>query len=143
VNVSTSCDAFDPRDIWALQASFGVNASQMVGWWAELEEGKAALPVQSSAADVKVTTYVRKGHSALIVVANFGTMAVSVTLTFNWGVLGLTSAGSTLRAPVLTVPPQPSQHWGVSPDGAKVQVPVATKGAVDSREGLILLLEKK
>ena len=142
-NISTGCDAFDPRDIWALQASFGINASKMVGWWAELEEGKQSLPVHASAADVKVTTYVRKGHSALIVLANFGTAAVSATLSFNWGLLGLTSTGATLRAPVLSVPPQPSQHWGTSPDGAKLLVPAATKGAVDSRDGVILLLEKK
>lgn len=87
-NISTSCDPFDPRDIWALQSSFGelkaclpcrvrgytfgsetqlhwgggagISESVMIGWWAELEEGHEYLPVTSSVEDVKVTTYLRK-----------------------------------------------------------------------------------
>ena len=119
----------------------GIAESEMIGWWSELEEGADSLPVRSSAHDVKVTTYLRKGHSALIVLANFGAAPVSVTLSFQWPLLGLTSAGATLRAPSLKVPPQQSQHWGVRPDGAKMLVPAATKGDPASLEGMILLLE--
>jgi len=36
--VSPSCDPFDPRDVWALQSSFGIADSRMVGWWEELDE---------------------------------------------------------------------------------------------------------
>eukprot|EP01046_Picozoa_sp_COSAG06_P008705 COSAG06_NODE_442_length_15715_cov_16.651639_10_plen_164_part_00 len=119
----------------------GIAESEMIGWWSELEEGSDSLPVRSSAHAVKVTTYLRKGHSALIVLANFGAAPVSVTLSFQWSLLGMTSAGATLRAPSLKVPPQQSQHWGVRPDGAKMLVPAATKGDPASLDGMILLLE--
>ena len=56
-NISTGCDPFDPRDVWALQSSFGISESVMVGWWVELEEGREKLPVTTTAEDVKVTTY--------------------------------------------------------------------------------------
>ena len=85
-NISTGCDPFDPRDIWALQSSFGeletppvefgavfldltqgvvltgtgITESVMIGWWEELEQGHEYLPVTSNVEDVKVTTYLRK-----------------------------------------------------------------------------------
>jgi hypothetical protein len=180
-NISTACDPFDPRDIWALQVrqrahqpavpscsmlhapcsryniyldltyctcinlqqmSFGIVEAQMVGWWAEIEEGAAVLPVRSSASNIKVTTYVRKGNSALIVLANFGSLDTSVGLTFNWTLLGLPSGGvgCVLSAPGLRVPPQKAQSMQL---GSSVHVPAPTKGAPDSLDGLILLLKKK
>ena len=128
----------DPRDIWSLQRSFGIEASKMVGWWAEVEEGLASLPVRSSDDAVKVTSYVRKGHATLVVLANFGTRSAEVTLTYDWAALGLSAATAKLSAPPLRVPPQPAQHW---PLQAKLTVPAPTKGAPTSRDGLILLLQ--
>ena len=141
--VSPSCDPFDPRDIWALQSSFGIDQSRMVGWWVELEEdeGQEALPVRSNVDGVKATTYVRKGTSALIVLANFGSTPSSVQLSFDWAVLGLNASAVTLRAPGLRVPVQPAQN-SLSIDDP-IQVPALTRGAIDSREGVILLLEQK
>ena len=139
--VSPSCDPFDRRDIWRLQSSFGIGASQMVGWWVELEEGPAALPVRSSVSTVKVTTYVRKGHSSLIVVANFGSKPTSVHLSFNWTTLGLDTSAVTLSAPKLRVPVQLGQ--GALAIGAPIEVPALTRGAIDSREGVILLLKSQ
>eukprot|EP01045_Picozoa_sp_COSAG04_P009889 COSAG04_NODE_589_length_12295_cov_12.315513_8_plen_203_part_00 len=137
-NISAACDPFDPRDIWSLQRSFGIEASRMVGWWAEVEEGLASLPVRSSDDAVKVTSYVRKGHATLVVLANFGTSSAEVTLTYDWAALGLSASTAKLSAPPLRVPPQPAQHW---PLQAKLTVPAPTKGAPDSRDGLILLLQ--
>jgi hypothetical protein len=141
--VSPGCDPFDPRDIWALQSSFGIADSEMVGWWAELdeEESDGSLPVRSDVDAVKVTTYVRKGMSALIVLANFGSEPQSVHLAFNWTTLGLAASAVTLRAPMLRVPVQLAQD-SLSTDD-RVKVPALTHGAIDSREGVILLLEKK
>ena len=87
--------------------------------------------------------YLRKGHSALTVLANFGTAPLSVTLSFNWTLLGLNPDSSVLRAPVLRVPPQKAQRWAGSPDAARLTVPAATMGDPASLEGLILLLEAK
>jgi hypothetical protein len=81
--VSPGCDPFDPRDIWALQREFGIERSKMIGWWEDV------LAVQSNVENVKVTTYVRSGKSALIVLANFGKEVGEVTLEFDWELLGL------------------------------------------------------
>ena len=93
----------------------------MIGWWEELEQGRESLPVTTTVEEVKVTTYVRKvrpyqmdhlcyvrasfdrkilltlqGHSALIILANFGTVPASATLSFNWTLLGAPSQSSAL-----------------------------------------------
>ena len=90
----------------------------MVGWWVEVEEGRHAMPVTTvqsahssspSPQDViKVTTYVRKGTAALIVLANFGSVPTTVMLSFNWEMLGLApdTSALALTAPMLRVPPQ-------------------------------------
>jgi len=140
--VSPSCDPFDPRDVWALQSAFGIVDSQMIGWWAELEEeAHSQLPAASNVEAVKVTTYVRKGKSALIVLANFGSQPTSVTLTFNWTLLGLDASTATLSVPKLRVPVQLGQNSISMFD--PIKVPALTHGAIDSVEGVILLLEKK
>ena len=69
--VSPGCDPSDQRDIWALQDSFGIAESATVRWWEE------ATPVQSSVDAVTVTTYVRAGRSAMIVLGQL------------WGVPGV------------------------------------------------------
>eukprot|EP01052_Picozoa_sp_SAG31_P020207 SAG31_NODE_1510_length_8062_cov_4.204194_1_plen_212_part_00 len=117
-NVSVTCDPFDPRDIWALQRKFGIGQARMVGWWEELEHplGASSLPVRSSVATVKVTTYVRRGRAALIVLANFGNQSTTCALDIDWQMLGLTASSSTLRAPALRVPPQPALEVSLTSD---------------------------
>ena len=122
-----------------MQSSFGIAQSQMVGWWVELERGAFALPVRSSDSVVKVTTYIRRGNASLIVLANFGHEPVYVKLRFNWTALGLDSVRTSLRVPELRVPVQPAQNS--LPLGATIKVPAPTHGAIDSVEGVILLLE--
>jgi hypothetical protein len=90
---------------------------------------------------VKVTTYVRAGESALIVLTNFGSKPTTVKLTFNWTVLGMEAGAVGLRIPKLRVPVQKEQD---DVDlSAAVAVPALQHGAIDSTEGVILLLEKK
>ena len=110
----------------------------MHGWWLELE-GAAALPVRSSVDSVKCTSYVVKGKRALVVLANFGTTPATVHLSFDWAALGLRQSAAKLSRPALRVPPQ--KGAASLPTGAAVLVPAATKGAVNSTEGVILLLE--
>jgi len=88
-----------------------------------------------------VTTYLRYGHSALIVLANFGAVSSTIELRYNWKALGLDASEVNLRAPELRVPVQPGQDS--IEIGGWIIVPALTHGAIDSREGLILILEKK
>ena len=135
--VSPACDPFDPRDIWALQDQFGIAESVMVGWWEQV----GTLPVQSDVEAVVVTTYLRKGTSALVVLANFGKDVEDVHLDFDWGLLGMEASRSTLRVPGLRVPVQPARE-SVALNGA-VKVPALTRGAIDSTEGVVLILERQ
>jgi hypothetical protein len=145
--VSPGCDPFDPRDIWALQREFGIAKAVMVGWWEEEDAGggSSLLPVRSNVSEVKVTTYVRGGESALIILANFGHKAEEVTLEFNWTRLGFKGEdGLKLRVPELRVPVQPAGSVAVNEGGVSqpIKVPALRRGAIDSTEGVILLLEK-
>jgi len=132
-----SSDAFDPRAIWALWGSFNISDSRMYGWWLTEEGGD--VPVMPNSSEVKCTTYVRPGVGALVVLANFGA-AQAVRLGYNWTLLGLEPTGWHLRAPVLR-PMQPEgQTWTLD---APIAVPAPVKGSTASREGWLLLLERR
>ena len=61
-------------------------------------------------------------------------------LAYNWTLLGLRQGAAALRAPALRVPPQQARSFAVGGQ-EEIVVPAARKGAVDSTEGVILLLE--
>ena len=137
--VSPGCDPFDPRDIWALQREFEIERSNMIGWWEDV------LAVTSNVENVKVTTYVRSGKSALIVLANFGKEVEEVTLEFDWELLGFKDgSGVIVRVPGLRVPVQLARASVAVKDGVSIplKVPALRTGAIDSCEGVILMLEK-
>ena len=97
---------FDPRNLWKLWDSFGIEHAVMFGWWLDGERGAGTVPVVASNSSVKVTTYVRKGVSALVAVASFLDVDVDVTLSLDWAALGL-DRGLELRAPQI-IPFQPN-----------------------------------
>jgi len=128
---------FDPRAVWALWDSFNISAATMHGWWAS-EEGHP-VPIVSNSSDVKCTSFVHYGRTALIVLANFGS-AQNVQLSFDWEMLGLEEDAVALRAPVMK-PMQPqARSWSVSDC---IPVPAPQKGSPDSKEGWMILLEPK
>ena len=57
-------------------------------------------------------------------------------LAFDWAALGLDGAGCMLRVPGL-----PAQH--ALEFDQLITVPAPTRGAAESREGVVLLLEKR
>eukprot|EP00747_Dinoflagellata_sp_TGD_P078072 gnl/TRDRNA2_/TRDRNA2_159884_c2_seq1.p1 gnl/TRDRNA2_/TRDRNA2_159884_c2~~gnl/TRDRNA2_/TRDRNA2_159884_c2_seq1.p1 ORF type:complete len:516 (-),score=82.86 gnl/TRDRNA2_/TRDRNA2_159884_c2_seq1:57-1496(-) len=133
---SGSSAPFDPRAIWNLWESFGISSSTMYGWWLA-DEGIAALPVVPNSTEVKCTTFLRKGHGALIVLANFGAEQ-AVHLQYDWQQLGMDPAAMRLRAPQLQ-PMQPQEHvWSL---GDEIVVPAPRHGSPSSREGWLILLE--
>lgn len=86
----------DPRGLWKLWDTFGIEQADMVGWWVH------DTPVKTGRDDVLVTSYVRKGKKTLIAIASWAPRKVDVKLTVDWKALGLSPTRVTLTAPQIT-----------------------------------------
>jgi hypothetical protein len=82
----------DPSQIWKVWDSFGIQASEMIGYWS------ARCPVKTDRSDVLVTVYAGKGK-ALISIGSWAPQDISVSLSIDWGALGIDPAGAMLTAP--------------------------------------------
>lgn len=91
VTDDVSCD---PRALWKVWDAFGIDGSEMVGYWED------TTPVRTDNADVLATTYRRSG-AALIAIASWAHDTVQVRLRIDWKALGLDPAASILRAPAV------------------------------------------
>ena len=85
----------DPRGLWTLWDSFGIERADMVGWWVH------GTPVKSDRDDVLVTSYVRKGNKTLLALASWAPAKVAVKLAIDWKALGLSPGKATLVAPAV------------------------------------------
>lgn len=84
----------DPRFIWKAWDDFGIQKSEMFGWWA------SDCPVKTNQADVHATAFVKNG-ATMIAVANWGSDAKKVKLTLNWKQLGINPAKAKIYAPAI------------------------------------------
>ena len=85
-------DNADPRPIWKLWDSFGMQGTQMIGYWSE------NCPVRTDNDKVLVTVYKKKG-SALISIASWADDDTDVQLNIDWKKLGIDPAQATITAP--------------------------------------------
>ena len=83
---------FSPAPVWKLWKDFGIEGSQMIGYWDD------TCPVKTNHPDVKATVYIRP-EKVLISVGNFDTQDHSVRLLIDWEKLGLDPSKVTLEAP--------------------------------------------
>jgi hypothetical protein len=106
-----------PVAIWKLWDEFGIDASEMLGWW------DADCPVKTDHKDVLATVYRKRGKS-LVSIASWAPEAVSVKLSVNWKALGLDPAKVRLKAPAIaqfqegasfgpgdSIPVEPKRGW--------------------------------
>lgn len=82
----------DPRNIWKLWDDFGMQGSQMVGYWVKDN------PVKSSDPKVPVTIY-RKAGAVLVSIASWAATDTSVKLQIDWKALGIDPAKVVIKAP--------------------------------------------
>ncbi len=82
----------DPQALWHLWDEFGIEESEMIGYWAP------SCPVTIKHPDLKATVY-KKDSEALIVVASWADQPVEVEVEFNWDELGIESSRASLVAP--------------------------------------------
>ncbi|HEV2681750.1 MAG TPA: glycoside hydrolase domain-containing protein [Rhodanobacter sp.] len=84
----------DPRPLWQLWDSFGIEQADMVGWWVH------DAPVKTGRDDVLATSYVRHGKT-LIALASWAPQNTTVKLQIDWKALGLKPSNVTLKAPAV------------------------------------------
>jgi Family of unknown function (DUF6067) len=84
----------DPRPLWHLWDSFGIQNTQMIGYWVP------DSPVKTDRADVLATVYQGKNHS-LLAIASWAPTAVDVKLKINWQKLGIDPTHARVIAPAV------------------------------------------
>lgn len=72
----------DPRPIWKVWDKFGMQGSEMIGYWVPTS------PVKTNNPEVLATIY-RKEHKALVAIASWAKNAEKVKLSIDWGKLGI------------------------------------------------------
>ena len=112
----------DPSAVWKAWMDFGIEDSQMKGWWDE------DCPVTTSDDLVKATAFVKKG-STLIALGNFSTEEKTVSLDINWKALRLKSAEAACSLPEIK---------GFQEAGAYIPGESVT---VKPKEGLIIVIK--
>jgi len=87
-------DNADPRPIWKLWDQFGMQGTEMIGYWSD------NCPVKTSDEKVLATVYKKKGK-ALISIASWADDDTEVTLKIDWKKLGIDPANATITAPAV------------------------------------------
>ena len=108
----------DPRALWKLWDSVGIEQAEMIGWWVH------DTPVKTDNKGVLATSYVRKGSKTLIALASWAPAAVKVKLAIDWKALGLDPKHVRLVAPAVpnfqpaatfqpgdVIPVEPGKGW--------------------------------
>ena len=109
--------------MWEFWDSFGMAGSEMIGYWVKDN------PVKTGSDKTLATIYRRKGERTLISLATWEDADAQVTLSIDWGALGLNPSKVTLHAPAI----ENFQTEGNWRPGDKITVP---KG-----QGLLIIAE--
>lgn len=111
----------DPKPMWDFWDAFGIEASDMVGWW--LEESPVTVigggdPFAGEDA-VLATSYVIPGNRTLVALASWAATDVAVQLKVDWSALGLDPRQVTTMTAPRIANFQAEKSW---PVGALVMV---------------------
>lgn len=85
----------DNGPLWKLWDSFGMQDSEMIGYWVKDN------PVKTNSEQTLATLYSHPGKRTLIALATWETKDVPITLSVDWNKLGLDPAKVTLHAPAI------------------------------------------
>lgn len=107
----------DPRELWKAWDAFGIERSDMIGWWAP------DVPVKTGRKDVLATVYQRPGR-AMVAIASWAPQATAVPLRIDWQALGIDPAKATIAASAIegfqpartfargeAIPLEPGKGW--------------------------------
>jgi hypothetical protein len=113
----------NPTPMWDFWDQFGMAETDMIGWW----EPELPVKVVATGANgpIHATTYVNRGKKTLVSLGSWSTTNATVTLTFDWTTLGLSSnMVKSLKAPAIpgfqtaqswqtgaAIPVEPAKGW--------------------------------
>jgi hypothetical protein len=103
----------DNRPLWHFWDSFGMQDSEMIGYWV------SDNPVKTNSEKTIATIYSHPGKKTLIALATWEDNDATVNLTIDWKKLGLNPKKVTLHAPAIDAY-QPDKTWKV---GEPIVVP--------------------
>lgn len=84
-------DNADPRPIWKLWDEFGIQSSEMIGYWSN------NCPVKTNNEKVLVSVY-KKNGAALVAIASWADSDTIIKLDIDWTKLGIDPAKATITA---------------------------------------------
>ena len=113
----------DPSPLWKLWDEFGMQGSEMVGYWS------TNCPVQTNNPDVLATVYKKKG-GCLVSIASWAAAKAAVQVSIDWKKLGLDPAKARISIPTIKNFQQGS-NWNL-------QVPLE----IEKGKGIILLIQE-
>lgn len=100
----------NPTSMWRFWDEFGIQNSDMVGWW----EPESPVQLHGEVTGVLATSYVIPGNATLVAIASWAAQNTSVTLDVNWSALGL-KPGAVRRVTATAIPGfQDAREWGVA-----------------------------
>ncbi|MBK6283301.1 MAG: hypothetical protein IPF54_12195 [Draconibacterium sp.] len=85
----------NPAPIWKVWDEFGIEKSEMIGYW------DSANPVKTNSSDTYATAYIQKGKQALIALATWAENDDKVNLEVNWKSLGIDPSKAEFYAPAI------------------------------------------
>ena len=115
-------DNADPRPIWKVWDDFGMQGTEMYGYWSP------NCPVKTNNPKVLATVYKKKG-SALVSIASWAESDTDVQLQINWKALGIDPSKATITTPEVAG----FQSGGTFGTGDKI--------AVAKNKGLLLMIK--
>jgi hypothetical protein len=84
----------DPRPIWKVWDSFGIQNTNMIGYWVP------DSPVKTDRQDVLATVY-QGNHRALVAIASWAPASVDINLVIDWKRLGISPDKARISAPAI------------------------------------------
>ncbi|MBB6274725.1 hypothetical protein HDF26_005207 [Pedobacter cryoconitis] len=87
-------DNADPRPIWKIWDSFGIQGSRMIGYWVKNN------PVKIAQHDILATVYL-KDKKALVAIASWAKEDTKIKLVIDWKNLGIDPKKASLTAPAI------------------------------------------
>ncbi len=84
----------DPRPLWKLWDTFGIQNTKMIGYWVP------GAPVKTNRSDVLATVY-KGNHRALVAIASWSPTPADISLAIDWKHLGINPGRATITAPAI------------------------------------------
>ncbi len=84
--------AGDPRPLWKLWDEFGIEDSEMIGYWSK------ECPVKTDNKDILTTVY-KKDDKALIAIASWAKQSAFIKLKIDWKKLGIDKEKAIIKVP--------------------------------------------